>query len=72
MVERSFKILQRFGNQVPSMASCSRCHYKFLTPSKLQRDPIRAEQYLREKFDFHECKEETLGCPVGPKMIRRA
>jgi hypothetical protein len=71
MTERNFKILQRFGSQVPSMASCSQCHYKFLTPSTLQRDPIRAEQYLREKFGFHECQEETLGGPVGPRMIHR-
>jgi len=71
MAERSFKILQRFGNQVPSMATCSQCHYKFLTPSTLRRDPVRAEQYLREKFGLHECKEETPGGPVGRRITRR-
>jgi hypothetical protein len=59
MAERSLKIIQMFGNQVPAMASCSRCQYKFVTPSTLKRDPTAAEQYLQEKFDLHECTDES-------------
>jgi len=55
MAPRSFKIIQRFGNQVPAMASCSCCQYKFFTPNSLKRDPEAAERYLREKFDAHQC-----------------
>jgi len=58
MAERVFKIIQRFGNQVPAMASCSNCLYKFLTPSTVKRDLAAAEEYLREKFYFHKCRDE--------------
>jgi hypothetical protein len=57
-MERVLKIIQRFGNQVPAMASCTNCQYKFLTPSTLQRDPEAAGKYLREKFYFHKCRDE--------------
>ncbi len=59
MPEREFKIIKRFDNKVPAMASCSRCQYKFVTPSTFKRDPTAAQQYLREKFDLHECKDES-------------
>lgn len=59
MAERVLKIIQRFGNHVPAMASCSVCRYKFVTPNNLRRDPEAVEQYLREKFDFHKCKDTT-------------
>jgi hypothetical protein len=57
MAERILKIIQWFGNKVPAMASCTKCQYKFVTPNSLKRDREAAEQYLREKFNFHECKE---------------
>jgi len=66
MAERILKIIQRFGNQVPAMASCSNCQYKFVTPSTLKRDPTAAEQYLREKFNLHECKDESPKHGTGP------
>lgn len=58
MAERSLKIIRRFANGVPSMATCTQCHYKFVTPSTLRRDLPGAEQYLRERFDLHECQDE--------------
>jgi hypothetical protein len=57
MPEREFKIIKWFGNKVPAMASCTQCQYKFVTPNSLKRDPEAAEKYLREKFNFHECRE---------------
>jgi hypothetical protein len=44
--------------QSSSMASCTNCHYKFVTPSTLKGDPTAVEQYLGERFDRHECKNE--------------
>lgn len=58
MAERKFEIILRFASQVPSMATCANCQYKFLTPSNLRNDAAGAEAYLREKFDLHECKGE--------------
>jgi hypothetical protein len=58
MPARGFNIIQWFGNHVPSMASCTNCEYKFVTPSTLKHDPTGAEQYLRDKFNLHECKNE--------------
>jgi len=59
MAERSFVIVLRFGEQVPSMASCAKCQYKFFTPFDLRRDRVGAELYLLDKFDLHECREEA-------------
>ena len=52
-----FKTIQWFGNKVPAMASCTKCQYKFFTPSTLKRDPEAAERYLKERFDLHRCEE---------------
>jgi hypothetical protein len=54
----SFKIIQRFKNQVPSIAMCTGCSCKFLTPNTLKDDASAAELYLREKFDMHQCGSE--------------
>jgi len=51
-------IVLKYGDKVPSMASCAKCQYKFFTPSDLQRDPVGAELYLLDKFDLHECRED--------------
>jgi hypothetical protein len=51
----AIKIIKTFGNQVPSMASCTRCDYKFLTPNTLRTDRVAAESYLADKFGMHEC-----------------
>ena len=59
MVERSFLIVRRSVDQVPSMASCTKCRYKFFTPSDFRRDRVAAEQYLQVKFEMHECREVT-------------
>src|SRR5271168_2991212 len=58
MAERTFKIIQRFWNRVPSMATCTGCNYKFFAPSPLQHDPERAEIYLEEKYGLHRCRLE--------------
>ena len=58
MAERSFVIVLRYENQVPSMASCSKCQYKFFTSSTFRRDRVGAELYLLDKFDQHECREQ--------------
>ena len=59
MAERSFVIALKYRDQVPSMASCAKCQYKFFTPSDFRRDRIGAELYLLDKFDLHECREGT-------------
>lgn len=58
MPEREFKVIQWFGSKVPSMATCTGCDYKFVTPNTLKRDAEAAEQYLREKFGEHQCRSE--------------
>jgi hypothetical protein len=58
MAERSFLIVKTYGNGVPSLASCAKCQYKFFTPPDMCRDRANAEQYLRDKFTAHECREE--------------
>lgn len=55
--ERRFVILKHDG-KIPAMASCAKCQSKFFTPSRtFERDPIRAEQYLANKFELHRCEE---------------
>ena len=58
--KRSVNIIQRFANDVPSMASCTKCQCKFVTPSTLKHDLAGAKLYLREKFHLHECGEEPV------------
>lgn len=55
-MERSFVILQRV-NEVPVLASCARCQLKFFTPKTYYNDHIGAGEYLRGKYDEHECEE---------------
>ena len=57
MAERNFVIVRKYRDQVPSMASCAKCQYKFFTPSDFRRDRISAELYLLDKFDLHECRD---------------
>lgn len=51
----TFKIIQKFKNQVPSMATCTGCDYKFLTPNTLNTDRAAAELYLADKYGVHRC-----------------
>ncbi len=51
---RSLVIL-RYKDKVPIVASCSVCHSKFFTLAALLGNAHKAEQYLLEKFDRHEC-----------------
>jgi hypothetical protein len=59
----AFKIIQRFANQVPSMATCTACHYKFITPNTLKNDRGAAELYLAEKFNMHQCGSNLIRLP---------
>ncbi len=55
--ERSFIILKYVG-KVPSLASCAKCQRKFLTPKTYSKEWTGAEEYLRGKFDLHQCPQE--------------
>jgi hypothetical protein len=65
MAERSFVIVMKYRDQVPSMASCAKCQYKFFTPSDFRGNCRGAELYLLDKFDLHECREGTKSQPTG-------
>jgi hypothetical protein len=56
MPERRFAIL-KYSGKTPSLATCELCHLKFFTPSELKNNIVEAEMYLREKFEWHECKD---------------
>jgi hypothetical protein len=49
-----FVILKRLGT-VPLMAGCAECGRKFFTPPELLKDAVGAGNYLRRKFDSHDC-----------------
>ena len=55
---RSLVIL-RYRDRVPILASCSACHCKFFTISALLGNARKAEQYLLERFDLHECSGDV-------------
>jgi len=57
VTERRLVIL-RYAGKTPSFAECACCHLKFFTPPELNKDPVRAEENLRHKFDTHKCKDE--------------
>jgi len=40
------------------MASCAKCQRKFFTPNTYYNDGVGALEYLRSKFDWHECNGE--------------
>jgi hypothetical protein len=58
--DRRFVIL-RHEAKVPVLASCAKCERKFFTPPTLARDVVGAEEYLGQKFDFHQCRREISG-----------
>jgi hypothetical protein len=62
MAERRFLIV-RSVSKVPAMASCTNCGHKFFTPVLFANDGVGAGEYLRRKFDLHEC-------PGAPKAER--
>lgn len=53
--ERRLVIL-KYMRKTPSLASCGRCHLKFFTPLDLIREPLEAENNLRDKFVSHKCQ----------------
>jgi hypothetical protein len=56
MPERMFKVLASVES-LPSMASCTKCGYKFFTPRNSFHDPAEADEYLRDKFANHRCPD---------------
>jgi hypothetical protein len=59
MAQRTDFVILRSVNKTPSMASCTKCRRKFFTPNSYYNDPI--EQYLRTKFDLHDCLAAARG-----------
>jgi hypothetical protein len=55
--EREFVILRQV-NGAPNLASCKKCQLKFFAPKDFSRDPVRAMEYLIEKFARHSCPEK--------------
>jgi hypothetical protein len=72
MAEHSLVIL-RYQGTVPVMASCSKCHHKFFTPSTFQYDAVEVKGYLVSKFDWHQCNETSTASlmAVGRPNPRR-
>jgi hypothetical protein len=66
----AFKIIQHFKDQVPSMATCTECHYEFVTPNTLKTDRGAAELYLAEKFGMHQCGSALIRPPDRRSRIR--
>ena len=66
MAERAFIIL-KYVNKTPALASCAKCHRKFFTPNTYYNDPPGADEYLRTKFDWHDCPEEPRIGPGWPE-----
>jgi hypothetical protein len=55
MVDQSDFAILRHVNKTPALASCAKCHRKFFTPNTFYSNPYGAEEYLRGKFDLHDC-----------------
>ena len=64
MAEPASFIVLRYVNKTPCLASCAKCQRKFFTPNTYYNDPGGAEQYLRDKFDLHNCSD-------APKKVSR-
>ena len=58
MADRADFIVLKYVNKTPSLASCVKCQRKFFTPNSYYSDPVGADQYLRTKFDLHNCLED--------------
>ncbi len=58
MADRTDFVVLKSVNKTPSLASCAKCQRKFFTPNGYYNDPHGAEQYLRTKFDLHDCPAE--------------
>lgn len=67
IAERSFVIL-KYVNEIPALASCSKCQHKFFTPNSYHNDRGGAEKYLLRKFELHKCHEEIKNRPSHQRM----
>ena len=77
MAERGFKIILRFANDVPSMDTCTKCHYKFVTrPSSSVTPQARSCIYERSlsciSVRMSRCTHtENRNANVSPAASRR-
>jgi hypothetical protein len=55
MTDSTAFIVLKYVNKTPALASCGKCQRKFFTPNSYFNDPFGAEEYLRGKFDLHDC-----------------
>ena len=55
-------ILRKHGG-VAMMGGCTRCGRKFFTPSRLCHDAFGTAEYLRQKFDVHDCEMQSRPHP---------
>jgi hypothetical protein len=65
MPERRFKIL-KYSGKTPTLATCELCDLKFFIPNDSKLKLVEAEMYLREKFQWHDCK---VGLKKSPRPI---
>jgi len=47
------------SGEVPVMAGCTQCAQKLFTPATLLKDALGAGEYLRAKFDSHDCQLQS-------------
>lgn len=66
MAARRLKILRQVG-KTASFGECEQCHLKFFTPREMERDPVGAEERMRDKFEAHTCKIQGDAGPHRPK-----
>lgn len=60
MAQRSCLVILKYNkHKVPTFAYCSVCHYKFFTAFSLLRDRPKAERYLLNKFERHQCSSDV-------------
>jgi hypothetical protein len=60
MAESTAFIVLKRVYKTPCLAACAVCQRKLFTPESYYDDPYSAEQYLRTKFDRHECRTLLL------------
>jgi hypothetical protein len=66
-VQRQLIIL-KYMRQVPTLATCERCHLKFFTPLHLVHLPDMAAENLWQKFQEHTCRPISFSEASPPKQ----
>jgi len=70
MAERRLVMLKHVG-KTPVLATCEKCHIKFLTPRELTYLPAEAEENLWQRFNSHKCKREERTFPRGSHRLEK-